>query len=308
VEFDLFDLDADETAQGYEPGTFDVVVAANAVHAVRDLRAALRRLKTLLAPGGVLVLVESTSHMAYFDITTGLIEGWQHFADDLRGDNPLLPAEGWTAALLDAGMTDARAWPERGSLADGLGQHVIVAVAPGRIESSLTASTVIRTIDQPTADSAPEDIGEAVGRSRPSVRDRLSNALPSERAAILCEVVRTEVTRILRLPPASPPSLRDRLMDLGMDSLMAVQLRNALNGAVEPGRGLPATLMFDYPTIEAIADFLLAQIEPAAAIAPARDVGEPVPVCDPAPLAASAIAAMTDDQIADLLLQRKGDA
>ena len=99
VEFGLFDLEIDPAAQGYEPGSFDVILAANAVHAARDLRAALARLKALLAPGGVLVLVESTTHLAYFDITTGLIEGWQHFADDLRGDNPLLPPEGWVAAL-----------------------------------------------------------------------------------------------------------------------------------------------------------------------------------------------------------------
>ena len=69
---------------------------------------------TLLAPGGVLMLVESTTHLAWFDMTTGLIEGWQHFADDLRGDNPLLPPPTWIEALRTPASSAARAWPEAG--------------------------------------------------------------------------------------------------------------------------------------------------------------------------------------------------
>ena len=159
-------------------------------------------------------------------------------------------------------MTAAKAWPERGSLADALGQHVIVAVAPGRVESSLAKPGAVLSALPPASALAPSGLdGEEAGPSRSSVGQRLASALPSERPTILCDVVRAEVMRILRLPPMSPPSLRDRLMDLGMDSLMAVQLRNALNGALELDRGLPATLMFDYPTIEAIAGFLLTQVE-----------------------------------------------
>ena len=96
-------------------------------------------------------------------------------------------------------------------------------------------------------------------------------------------------------------------MDLGMDSLMAVQLRNSLDRALEleRGRGLPSTLMFDYPTIEAIAEFLLQRVAPPAA--PARpDERHGKPVDGPAPLDASAIAELDDEQIARLLEAREG--
>ena len=118
VELATFDLEREPSEQGYESGGFDVILAANAVHAVRDLRATLLRLRTMLAPGGALVLVESTDHFAFFDITTGLIEGWQLFEDDLRGDNPLLGAERWTEALQTAGFTTAQAWPSPEAMTD----------------------------------------------------------------------------------------------------------------------------------------------------------------------------------------------
>jgi hypothetical protein len=49
-------------------------------------------------------------------------------------------------------------------------------------------------------------------------------------------------------------------MDLGMDSLMAVELRNALSWELELPQALPATLIFDYPNVEAIAGYLASEI------------------------------------------------
>ena len=71
-------------------GDFDVVVATNAIHAVRDIDAALRHVRSLLAPGGCFILCEVTEHLSWFDISTGLIEGWQAFEDRWRTDQPLL--------------------------------------------------------------------------------------------------------------------------------------------------------------------------------------------------------------------------
>ncbi|HEY9226750.1 MAG TPA: methyltransferase, partial [Gemmatimonadaceae bacterium] len=155
VEYGRFDADQTLAAQGYADTQFDVIVAANAIHATRDLRAALDRLRTLLAPGGVLLLVESTRHFDWFDMTTGLIEGWQHFADDLRGDNPLLSPRAWVTALRAAGFADAAAWPETGSPAEVLGQHVIVARAPGEATVSV-APAIVSTQRAPASSDTPK--------------------------------------------------------------------------------------------------------------------------------------------------------
>ena len=59
------------------------------------------------------------------------------------------------------------------------------------------------------------------------------------------------------------------LMAAGLDSLGAVELRNALEGAL--GISLPGTLVFDYPSVDAMTQFILSQIP--AADAAAEDAG-----------------------------------
>jgi SAM-dependent methyltransferase len=298
IEYGLFDMEQDPVAQGYAPQSFDVIISANAVHASTDLRAALRRLHYLLAPGGVLILVESTTHLDWFDMTTGLIEGWQHFADDLRTDNPLLSPKTWIGALEEAGFQAAGAWPPDGSPAEILGQHVIVARVPGEAAAATAAA------DRTAAFAATQiEVAPGTEAQQQGWRELLDQALPGERLSVLQELVCARVMSVLRLDPASRPARHDRLMELGMDSLMAVQLRNALGTALALERPLPATLMFDYPTIDAIAAFMLARLAPQST--PVGTTGESAPVAAAA-ISARSVAAMSDDDIAKLLLEQMG--
>ena len=84
-----------------------------------------------------------------------------------------------------------------------------------------------------------------------------------------------------------------------MDSLMAVQLRNALDRLLDLERSLPSTLMFDYPTIEGIARYLLERIAPEEA----SSTGQPTQT-DASTLDESAVTALSDDEIAAMLLAR----
>jgi acyl transferase domain-containing protein/SAM-dependent methyltransferase len=294
VEFGLFDLDAEFEPQGYAPASFDVIVAANAVHAVKDVRAALSRLRELLTPGGLLILIESTVHLDYFDMTTGLIEGWQHFADDLRGDNPLLSPQSWIDAMKNAGFSQASAWPESGSPAGALGQHVIVAQAPGEAVADLAPTREPKGTTSSTSRASSAS-------SRGAWLTELEGRLRSERLDLLRELVRGQVMQALRLDAASPPAYHDRLMNLGMDSLMAVQLRNGLNQALALERPLSSTVMFDHPTIDAIAAHLDERLAPSSS-----PVTAPVFAAAPSGLDADAVAVLCDSDIERMLDERLG--
>jgi acyl transferase domain-containing protein/SAM-dependent methyltransferase len=305
VEYRRFDMEQDPAAQGYAAGSFDVIVSANAVHASTDLRLALSRLHGLLAPGGTLVLVESTVHLDWFDMTTGLIEGWQHFKDDLRVDNPLLPPETWLRALKDAGFADSMALPDGQSIASELGQHVLVARVPGLLEGGAATS-------RDGADSASDasqtaaPAAQAVDAAR-ALREKVLETLPADRLELLRDFVRERVVSVLKLDSSEPPSRHDRLMDLGFDSLMAVQLRNQLARGLALEKPLGATVLFDYPTIEALAGHLLERVAPpqVRAAAPAA-VSSVVVSAAPEVLGTEAVAAMSEAEIEALLLERLG--
>lgn len=131
----------------------------------------------------------------------------------------------------------------------------------------------------------------------------MRRSLPSERHELLVEFVREEVMRTLRIDASRPPDRRSRLMDLGLDSLMAVQLRNRLSKGLALGEPLPATLMFDYPTIEAIARYVAESV--LADDDGARSAQPPLPEQEPvAPLRAEDVRCMSDKEAEDLLLKR----
>ncbi|XXS80066.1 type I polyketide synthase [Sorangium sp. So ce176] len=92
------------------------------------------------------------------------------------------------------------------------------------------------------------------GNGAAALRARLSPLPGAERQKVLLDLVRTEVAEVFQLPgPAHIPADRP-LKELGLDSLMSVELRNRLGPRVEAA--LPATLVFDYPTPGAIASYL----------------------------------------------------
>ncbi len=105
---------------------FDIVIAANIVHATRNLRQTLGNVRDLLAPNGLLLMLEGTQRQAWVDLIFGLTEGWWRFDDvDLRADHPLLSADQWQTFLPEIGFASADC------VADDLfHQALIVAQAP----------------------------------------------------------------------------------------------------------------------------------------------------------------------------------
>jgi acyl transferase domain-containing protein/SAM-dependent methyltransferase len=313
VRFAKFDLEQDPGTQGFAPHSFDLIVAANAVHASRNLRQALERIRSLLAPGGTLLLVEATEHLAWFDISTGLIEGWQHFDDDLRDDNPLLPPPTWLRALRDARFDEVGAWPPDGSSAAQLGQRVIAAWVAGdagaRAGGQPGLSVDRRDADVEVVDQKPR---QPTMKTAPSTEfaEQLKRALPDVQLELMREFVRQNVMRVLRLDADQEPSRDDRLMDLGLDSLMAVQLRNLIGSGLCLVKPLPATLMFDYPTIELLATHLLDYLNSVADGPPAvhaDSIGSRRPTPAIARFDAQQIAEMSEFEVEAMLLKRLDD-
>ncbi len=101
--------------------------------------------------------------------------------------------------------------------------------------------------------------GELVSRvsksePKPFLRTQLKEAHPSERKEILMRYLQQMVSKVLGSPFLNPEL---GFFDAGMDSLMAIELRNQIQSEFGEEVGLPGTLAFEYQTMTKIADYLI---------------------------------------------------
>jgi acyl carrier protein len=110
----------------------------------------------------------------------------------------------------------------------------------------------------------------AVDNRGGNLRAMLSAAPSAERQRLLCDRIRTIIARILGRPAGELPPETAPLREIGLDSLMSVELRNTLAAAC--ATRLPATLVFEHPTAAALADHLggtvFAELMPGASDRP----------------------------------------
>ena len=106
----------------------------------------------------------------------------------------------------------------------------------------------------------------SAGAPQVSLDIRLAAMPAEERAATVLDVVLRHTAGVLGYPDTSQIDADKGFTDLGLDSLAAVELRNRIGA--ETGLRLPATLIFDYPTAQPLADYLLAELAPAEPEAP----------------------------------------
>jgi polyketide synthase 12/myxalamid-type polyketide synthase MxaB len=119
---------------------------------------------------------------------------------------------------------------------------------------------------------AAKPAGEPVARE--DLRQRLEEAPPNQRHKLVLAHVREQALKVLGLGSAHALDPRQPLNELGLDSLMAVELRNLLGTGTQ--RTLPATLVFDHPSIADLADYLGREVfglEPAGRPEPVRPGG-----------------------------------
>jgi len=207
MRYAQLDIERSPLEQNFEQ-KYDIVLAANVLHATRDLKQTLSNIQQLLSENGILILLEVTRPSLFLDLTFGLTEGWWRFQDvDLRSSYPLLAADQWIDLMSSTGYRDAQNLTKHCPLPF---QSIIVAQSSGKVMHSFSAPR----------SEAPQRSVSSVQITK--VLEKISDNPTSDELIVF---IQTIVAHTLMMNPNDvDPS--EKLTNLGMDSLTALELKN----------------------------------------------------------------------------------
>ena len=182
-DYRVLDIETDPSTQGFDRHGYDLVIASNVLHATRDLGETLAHCRSLLAPGGRLVVLELMRAWHWQDLTFGLLEGWWRFADPYRPASAIVGPAVWRRALDDAGFSDV----------------AVLGVEEDRADALLDRGLVVA---QAPAEAAPAPGVWVIVRDRGGAGDALASELAARNQAV---VVAGEGAA----EPAAAPGLRE---------------------------------------------------------------------------------------------------
>ena len=228
------DIATPPASQGFAPGEFDVVIAANVLHATPRLAATLAHASALLRPGGLLAVNEAVAAQDFNTLTFGLTRGWWAFEDaEARLPHaPLLDPPRWRAALAAAGFAGTAV------IGEARLQAVLLAAADPLALPAAPPAPTPRSVAVPTA-----------GTSGEAIETRL----------------RETVAAALRLTPEEVEP-ETSFAEYGADSIISVELVRRINDAF--GIELKTTALFNYATVRELAAYIRLEHSGGAAPAP----------------------------------------
>ena len=298
VTYQPLDIEQDPHPQGFDTQSFDIVLAANVLHATADLKQTMDHVQMLLAPDGLLVLLEGMEPQGWLDLTFGLTTGWWQFRDhELRPDYPLLTAAQWQSFLQEQQYT---AVDVVGLTPEATSQQAIVIATHQQRHSPRIAVTKVSAASKQTT----------LARSRSQkntqwLKELETLPMPTRRSR-LTDYVQTQVAEIMGLAILSELDHQRGLFELGMDSLMALELKNRLETTL--GQSIPAVVAFEHPSVAALSLYLAEDIlgwealEESPIAAPVSN-GQTSPMPDD-PLAA--ISQLSEEDVERLLAEKIG--
>ncbi|MDZ7967790.1 MAG: beta-ketoacyl synthase N-terminal-like domain-containing protein [Nostoc sp. DedSLP03] len=251
VEYRLLDIDKSLTEQGFDKYSFDVIIASNVLHATRNIDRTLHHVRSLLAPGGFLLVWEITQPKIDFDITWGLL---LKPLDDKRRNpgQPFIIKEEWFDALRAQDFVQVAAFPET----EALEHQIIMAVASASAAFSIKSGQKETDHKLEISLQTKPDIFQPAKLSALHTRPNLSNSYIAPRNEIEEKIA--EIWQ--ELLGIKQVGIHDNFFELGGDSLIAVQVLSRLRKTFSVK--LSVEILFDFPTIAEIVSKLEKQPEP----------------------------------------------
>jgi polyketide synthase PksM len=243
LRFRTFNVELAPQQQAIQENSYDLVMAANALHATRDIRRTLRNSKALMKHDGLLVLNEITGKSVFTHLTFGLLEGWWLYEDAaLRIPGcPAVRPDVWQSVLQEEGYSSVFFPAEQ---SHHLGLQIIAAAR----DSSIQASQEEMAISDFSLEHGPAS----------------TKPLPSRTVGINTGVAQSEYQAVLLNVISTLLKLREEAIDVdagwgefGLDSIGLTKVIQKVNQVYR--LKLSPTLFFEHSTPRRLSAHLAAQ-------------------------------------------------
>lgn len=248
LTYHIFNVEAPIIGQGIKAGGYDIAIAANVLHATKNIHQTIRNAKATLKKNGLLLLNEISHNSIFAHLTFGLLEGWWLFEDStlrIPGSPALAPAT-WQTVLEQEGF---RLVFFPAQTIHDLGQQVIGAESDGVIYQKEPAQpNIIPLKKKITAKAMSKNFFK---QKTVSTQDKgVSVELLREKSTLYIKKLVGETLKI----PAHKIDSAAPLETYGIDSILIVQLTNQLSKILT---NINSTLFFEYQTIDALVEHFI---------------------------------------------------
>ncbi|TAL41499.1 MAG: methyltransferase [Methylovulum sp.] len=237
LNYRLWNIEQPPADQGIATGVYDLVIAANVLHATQDIRQTLRHAKAALHQHGLMLLNEISDTSLLSHLSFGLLKGWWLYRDPalrMPGSPGLYP-EAWRDVLEEEGFGSVL-FPAQS--AHGLGQQIIAAVSDGVVRRKIHA-----VAQEPAVEP---------GRDHQPVRATLAGGVNVK------DIVRRQIQGSLVQALKAPEGSIDNdvpFSDYGIDSILGVGFVKQVNEGL--GITMNTAIIFDYATVNQLAAYVL---------------------------------------------------
>ncbi|WP_053760738.1 type I polyketide synthase [Streptomyces sp. AS58] len=136
VDCQVFDITRDPIEQGLQAHSFDAVIGFDVVHATPRIAHTVENLRGLIAPGGLLGLVEAVVSLRWVELLWGLAEGWWLFEDEeVRSGSPLIPLDTWDRVLRERPFAEVASFPRDEAARNATDYGMVLAQQPASLDS-----------------------------------------------------------------------------------------------------------------------------------------------------------------------------
>ncbi|MEC4090388.1 non-ribosomal peptide synthetase [Pseudoalteromonas rubra] len=245
VQTAYFDVSKPLSEQQIDLASYDVVIAANVLHATPDMLSTLNNTKACLKRGGLLLINEVTQPSLFTQLTFGLLEGWWLSKDTtlrLPG-SPLLSQPRWQQLLNSNGFTLATSATDAQSP-----QQVLCAQSNGRLVQQRP-----KPVQQETLISKPNTAMQQPEQTPTDSQPAADSATLSDFVAQTLSGIASQALSMT----ADELDPDDSFADYGVDSILAIQILDEINARFT--LSLPPTLLFDFPSIATLSAHIVAE-------------------------------------------------